>query len=91
MENKIKQFIEKNKLSFSDTGSGLNSECCILAGYSLYLGCKNSEEVTNVIDETLPAISKDYKTEFDRVFIYAKDSSYGNYWSTEEAKKMYKF
>jgi len=89
MENKIKQFIEDNNLDFSGSGSELNSNCVILAGFALYLGL-DEETLLDIIiaeiDNTTDAL-----VELRRVFKYADSKSYGTYWESEKAHLEYKF
>ena len=89
-EEIIKKFIIDNKLTFSDTGSGLNSECCIIAGYADYLSVTDYEPVLDAINSTCPDAS-DFIDELERVMDYAWENNYGNFWNTAEAKKQYKF
>lgn len=90
---KIKKFIKDNELDFSGEGSGLNSNCCILAGYCLYLGI--DEGKMGDIAEELDILPDSHDVspwgEFIRVFKYAESSNYGAYWETEEAKATYVF
>ena len=51
--SKIKQFIEDNKLDFTGSESELNSNCCILAGYSLHIGFSNSVDVLKDLDKNI--------------------------------------
>ena len=88
MENKIKQFIEDNNLDFTGTGSELNSNCVILAGFALYLGL--DEEALIDIVVTIES-SMDALVELRRVYKYADDKNYGYFWNTEKAKLQYKF
>jgi hypothetical protein len=89
MENieKIKKFIEDNNLDFNDEGSGLNSACTILAGYACHL--EFTPKNIQVILDLMPSLSA--KIEFERVFEYADINFYGDFWTTMEAVKMYKF
>ena len=94
MEGKIKKFIEDNNLDFTSEGSGLNSNCVILAGYGLYLGIESYSELSDILDtidpdqELIPASAD---TELNRVFDYANKNMYGNWWKNEEAHTIYKF
>ena len=36
-QEKLEKFIIDNDLKFDDDGSGLNSECCIISGYALFI------------------------------------------------------
>ncbi len=84
---KLKKFIIDNNLKFEDSGSGLNSDCTILAGYACYLGF--SKEDTDTLSTLMPTLHAE--KEFKKVFKYAFDNDYGKFWETEVAKKMYKF
>ena len=85
---KIEQFIVDNDLDFEGTDSGLNANCAVLAGYALHIGLEDFE------DELLPEL-EDFSTEalseLQRVHAYARVNSYGAWWDTKYAKKMYKF
>jgi hypothetical protein len=89
-EEILKTFIRDNELTFSDTGSGLNSECCIIAGFADHIGVENYGPIISAINsECLEA--SDYQAELERVVEYAWENNYGNFWNTPEAKKQYKF
>lgn len=100
MKDKIKKFIEDNKLDFSGSGSDLNGQCVILAGYALYLNLdlKDMLEITDDL-EILPAGSRVRLVggscwsweEFKRVFEYAEANNYGDWWKHKEAHDMYIF
>lgn len=83
------KFIEKNKLDLETTDSSLNSVCCILAGYSLYLDLNEEEAIEQL--ETHPHYSESLESEFLKVYEYAWYNSYGEWWKRKKAKKMYKF
>ena len=83
---RIVKFIEENDLDLLDEASGLNSSCTTLAGFILYVGYKS---INAKIADILP--STEAEAELVRVFEYAKNNSYGYYWETAEARKMYKF
>ena len=84
--NIVKQFIEDNNLDFTDSGSSLNSNCVILAGYACVLGLEWSELIDFLEDIPIEDIG-----ELERVFNYARSHNYGAFWETEEAHKLYKF
>lgn len=86
---KIRQFIIDNKLSLIGTGSSLNSVCCILSGYALHIGITEDLELNNILAEINP--NDDLWKEIVKVFGFAKKNNYGEFWKSEEAKKMYKF
>jgi len=85
--NKIEQFIDDNGLDFTSYGSDLNSNCCILAGYACYLGLSFSE----LCEQADIAITDNEYDELRRVFEYAENNNYGDWWKHDEAKSMYKF
>lgn len=87
--NKIEQFIKDNNLDFVGSGSDLNANCVVLAGYACYLGFSNIVDIFNSFINY--KITSEAKDELDRVFEYAVNNNYKSYWTTEEAKKKYKF
>lgn len=92
--NKIQQFIKYNKLDLSDTGSGFNSTCTILAGYALYLNgdTDDSEQVLKDIQEDdLYTLTTDQAEEFEKVFNFAYENNYADFWNTTEAQSQYIF
>ena len=95
MENneKIVKFIADNKLDLTiGAGSGLNSACVILAGYALHLGIDEVDTLNEYVEESLEGpTSYDYDEEMNKVFEYAYNNNYGGWWTSAEAKKMYKF
>lgn len=88
MSNKIIKFIKDNKLDFESTGSGLNSNCTILSGYALHLDL-SFEDLCDELAET--PLSRNATEELERVFDYAKDHDYGEYWTSKDAKERYVF
>ena len=89
----VKKFIEDNDLDFSGSGSELNGNCVILAGFICYVITREPEFTSTdgweIIDE-LKSNTEVYN-ELLRVFDYAYENSYENFWTTEEAKEQYKF
>ena len=94
MENKdiIKEFIQNNKLDFTGTGSELNGNCIVLAGFACYLEL-DLDTLDNIIRSLYEVedFSKEAIAELCRVFNYAVDKNYGDYWKTDKAKQTYKF
>ena len=86
MENKIKKFVKDNNLDFTGTGSELNGNCVILAGWADHMGISNADSILDVID-----ISDEGVEEFQKVFEYALRNNYGTAWSTKAYEKMYKY
>ena len=92
--NKIQQFIVDNKIDLSDTGSGLNGNCVILAGFALHLNgdADNFRQVVKDIEEGSEfTLSSEAYNELERVFDYAYGNNYFKFWSTPEAKERYIF
>lgn len=88
MEQQIKDFIENNNLTFEP--GRRNSDSCILSGYALHLGMKNANKLESLIEKYCEN-SEDFQEEFNRVYNYASQNNYGKFWTTEEARKEYKF
>lgn len=90
--NKIQQFIKDNGLEFTGTGSGLNSDCVILAGFADYYEVGSySDLLTFIQEDDLYELSCEASDELERVFRFAYGANYGDFWHTDEAKKMYIF
>jgi len=90
MEN-LEKFIKENRLDFSGiNNSNLNSDCCIISGYALHIGA-TEENVINAIWTVKKAKNINFLQELEKVFKFAEKKNYGKWWSTPEAKKMYKF
>ena len=90
----VKKFIEDNKLDFSGRGSELNGNCTTLAGFICYVLDKDLDnylsshgyEIISELD-----ISTDAAVELERVFEYAYNNYYEEFWKTPAAKKEYIF
>ena len=95
MKKKIINFIKLNNLTFER--GRRNTDSTILSGYALHLGIIDVEELIAITEEyrkTLPKDSNhffDYIDELKRVFVYACDNNYGEFWNTEGAKSSYTF
>ena len=89
IERKLLDFINNNDLDFSGTGSDLNSNCCVLAGYSLWLEISKSQINTFLSDHEVNYLGM--RTEFTKVYYHAKVNKYGDFWETEEARNSYTF
>ena len=83
----LKEFIEKNKISFEE--GSRNSSVTTLIGYALYKGVSQDQLLEELEDE----INEDgfIEDEIMRLWEYCKYRNYGNWWETEEAKSLYKF
>ena len=84
--NKIKKFIEDNELDFTGFGSELNSVCCIISGYACYLRLSFSE-----LKEQMKDVDISDTDELRRVFEYAENNNYGEWWNYGGARSLYKF
>lgn len=92
--NKIQKFIKNNKLDFADSGSSLNGNCVILAGYALYLFDDDNDfnKLQRKIEKNgFHKLSHTAVVELERVFDYTYENNYAEYWNTPEARIMYKF
>lgn len=98
-KQKIKDFIVNNELeeSLNSEGSALNGACVAIAGYSLYLDCYIlpgdvtdylCSELINHI-QTIFKVSSGFEAEFERVFEYAEDNSYENWWTLESNREAF--
>jgi hypothetical protein len=86
----IKTFLKENNINFKGDGSGLNSDCVVLSGFALYKDIQDVSELYSAVEE-LPDFNKDYQSELNRVFEYAQDNNYGDYWNHAEAAASYKY
>ena len=84
--SKIQTFIEKNHLDFEGSDSNLNSTFCILSGYALYL-----ELTLEELKEEMTEEQQREHPELERVFEYAKNHYYGEWWYSKEAHGQYEF
>lgn len=92
MVKKVKKFIEDNKLDLSGSGSELNGNCVILAGFICYvisleegIGSDGNEIIAEL------DISADAAVELERVFDFAWANSYEKFWKIPAAKEQYVF
>jgi hypothetical protein len=85
--NLIEKFINDNKLDFSGSGSDLNGNCVILAGYACYLELTWDELCKGIWPDDMiqPAIYE----ELQRVFDYAQNHNYGEQWKDPNQHKVY--
>ena len=87
MNNKIREFIEKNDLSFEP--GNRNYTCVTLIGYSQHLGLSKKdleEELSNEIDN-----DDVIQDELDERWGYCESNNYKKYWTTKQAKKDWSF
>lgn len=92
--NKIQKFIKDNDLDFTGSGSGLNGNCVILAGFALYLN-NDTDDYAQLLDDIqegdLHTLTADATIELERVFDFAYGESYGDWWKEVEAHDEYEF
>ena len=83
----IKDFIEKNKLSFEE--GNRNTTIVTLIGYSQHLGLTKEQ----LEEELKEQIEEDgfIQDEIDRLWQYCFNRNYKNYWVTQDAKDKYVF
>jgi hypothetical protein len=85
IKNKIEKFITDNKLNFRGSGSDLNGNCVILAGFALFC----DEDID--CEELIELVDTNAAEEMRRVFEFAEDNNYGDWWTSEAAIEQYKF
>ena len=94
---KIERFITDNNLTFDEGPSCLNSDCCTISGFALHVdegeGYILAEDIIEVAESVIEGLEDDstFKSELERVFDYAYENDYGNWWTSEEAKTKYNF
>lgn len=86
---KLEKFIKENNLTFAE--GSRNTDAVVISGYALHLGINDVNVIENVIEKTVSTRGWEYDKELKRVFEYAKDNNYGQWWTPESAKTMYKF
>lgn len=86
---KLEKFIKENNLTFAE--GSRNTDAVVISGYALHLGINDVNVIENVIEKTVSTRGWEYDKELRRVFEYAKDNNYGQWWTLEGAKTMYKF
>jgi len=87
MNNKIREFIEKNSLSFEE--GSRNSTMVTLIGYAQHLGLSKEdleEELSDEIDND--GVIQD---EIDERWGYCERKNYKKYWTSDVAKTQYVF
>jgi hypothetical protein len=89
--NKIEKFINDNKLDFSGSGSDLNGNCVILAGYACYLELNETDFFELFYTTLTPSYNVEVENELKRLLKYAYNKNYDQYWYTSEAKGTYIF
>jgi hypothetical protein len=82
----LKEFIKENKLTF--TVGERNTNVTILCGYALHIEA-TVEDCKNAIEEKY--VSTELFQEIERVYEYANNNNYGDFWITETAQKQYTF
>lgn len=85
--SKIREFIEKNDLSFEE--GSRNSTCIIIMGYAQHLGL-SKEELEEELKEEIEADGV-IQDEIDERWGYCERNNYKKYWKTKEAKKDWSF
>jgi len=87
MENKIRQFIQDNDLSFEP--GNRNFTMITLIGYSQFLEL-SKEDLEKELQEEIDEDSV-IQEEIDRLWSYASSNNYAKYWKTTQAKKDWEF
>lgn len=76
----LKKFIKVNNILFAD--GRRNQDMLTFVGYSLFKKCSKKAMEEALADEF--AKSSRTKDEFQRVYRYAKDNNYGDWWKGVE-------
>lgn len=89
----IKEFIEKNNLSFAP--GQRNNDSLVLAGWLCHIG-KTGDDIDDILVELEDAItdynsSVEIEIEFERVFRYALINNYGAAWESDHYKSTYNY
>lgn len=90
---RIKNFIKDNNLDFTGSGSDLNSNCVILAGFTLWVNGDNgdSDGLIEYLDtECGIRLTDDVANELRRVYDFAYVSNYAEWWTNEANRFQYK-
>ncbi len=86
---KIENFIQDNNLSFKE--GERNNNYTILIGYMLYLGITNEDEAFKIVSNIIPE-AEEYEDEFlHRIFPYARNNHYENFWEKSSTKDIYTY
>jgi len=89
MLEKLKKFIKDNDLRFMN--GSRNLPIVVLVGYGLYIGATQNE--VKLATEQAEHNNDKVRTsnETVRVYDYAEENNYIDYWKTDEAKKEWIF
>ena len=89
---KVKKFIEDNELDLSGSGSELNGNCVIVAGFICYVVNENDEDyLTGVEIIAKLGLNNTAHRELERVYDFAYYNNYENFWYDPETKEQYVF
>lgn len=85
--SKIREFIEKNDLSFEE--GSRNFTTVTLIGYTQHLGLSQEDLESELVEE----ITEDgvIQNEIDERWGYCESNNYKNYWKTKQAEKDWIF
>ena len=87
----IKEFIEKNNLTFEP--GQRNNDSLVLAGWLCYIG-KGGVDIDDILEELEVSISNynsSVEAEFERIFWYALANDYGAAWESDHYKATYNY
>lgn len=87
MENKIRQFIQDNDLSFEP--GNRNFTMITLIGYNQHLELSKENLENTLVDEI--NADDEIQEEIDRLWNYCASNNYKKYWKTAQAKKDWSF
>lgn len=89
----VERFIKDNGINLDGSGSGLNGNCVILAGFICHVLDKYDDPTTtdvNYIVDNL-TLSDDARKELKKVFSYAYVNSYEKFWEDDSIKEEFTF
>lgn len=81
----LEKFIKENKLEFN-SGSGGDVNILALCGYACYIEADEYE-----CFKATKSKDVDVELEINRVWNYAYNNSYAQFWKTQQARDQYKF
>ena len=89
-QQQLENFIKNNNLNFEDTGSALNSNCTILAGYACYIQVTDFNILKTALLNTQPSILEhEVFPSLLGTFNFALENNYGKWWENPENFKKY--
>lgn len=88
-QEKIEVFIDENNLTFEE--GQRNTDSTVLSGYALHIGLRTLPTLVAAVENQCDDADYGWEDELERVFDYAKDNAYGDWWNSKEARDRYIF